>query len=283
MLPTLYHMSSEQTFCELGHYGTEHAHCSQATAQPAGQATASQTAVQHTQAHASTMETPAPVTQLAAAQTQSSPHRMASQAPQQLEAIQAAPDLAAAAESQSELIASQAAELASARQAMLSMLQLLESGLADQDATGTAPQEQQEVQLDPSAQAAVPASAGSLQDLFAQLTQHLTESEPVAAAADELIADQGQLVASQGAELASARQALQLMTNLLEQAASSQPDVATVQQPGTGVLHAPMQLTENNVRRAMQQALAQLQPSIAAPATFNQGVQTQDLQVRSPA
>ena len=160
-------------------------------------------------------------------------------------------------EDQSGLVASQAAELASARQAMQTMLQVLESSLAAETDPAQPGNQQQEVQVKASQPAGAQAS-GSLQDLFVQLTRHLAESEPVAAAADELIADQGQLVLSQAAELASARQAMQLLAQLLEQEAGS----AAVSDSAVQAA-----VPEQDMQQALQQIMALLQPAPSAAIT----------------
>ena len=181
-------------------------------------------------------------------------------------------------EDRSSLVTSQSAELASARQAMQTMLQLLESSLPAEQPAADITAQQQEVQVKASQPASAQAS-GSLQDLFAQLTRHLAESEPVAAAADELIADQGQLVASQAAELASATQAMQLLAQLLETEAADGAAAETGLQsaePAAREQHQPAESREQLLHDDLQQVLALLQArpvSSMAAGTIGQDAQ----------
>ena len=110
-----------------------------------------------------------------------------------------------AGQDQGLVLAAQAAELASARQAMQLMAQLLES----------MPQPTEQPEGLPAGQAAV--SASDVQALLSQLLQ----SPPGATQQQVVDQDQSQMIAAQAAELASARQAMQLLAQLLEQEAGS--------------------------------------------------------------
>ena len=153
-----------------------------------------------------------------------------------------------AAEDQSQIIASQAASLASARQAMQLMLQLLEqSGLSMQDTQAGG-------QATPLVQPAAELSPASIQGLFHQLLHHVTQPQQEALLQDATV-DQSQLLAAQAAELASARQAMQVMLQLLEQQAGN----AAVEGPAEqapGELEVPGQSAGTAaVGVAVQQAL----------------------------
>lgn len=103
-----------------------------------------------------------------------------------------------------ELATAQAAELASARQAVQLMVQLLEQRLDASNREG-----------EPS-MPAVAEAAHMQADSLHQLLQTLVQQLGVPAAAAD-VEDHSQLVASQAAQLASARQAMQTMVQLLEQ------------------------------------------------------------------
>ena len=110
-------------------------------------------------------------------------------------------DVHAPAEEVDQLVAAQAAELASARQAMQLMLQLLE--------------QQQETAAQPPAIPQV--STAEHQAEITALRQQLIEQvshDPMRVTLES--GDQSQRLAAQAAELASARQAMQLLAQLLE-------------------------------------------------------------------
>ena len=116
-----------------------------------------------------------------------------------------------------QLIASQAAALAAARQAMQLMLQLLEqSGFSMEDVAA-------------GAQAATQAANADMQAVSAQSLQHaLQQAAPQATSfsSEHAEVDSSEVIAAQVAELASARQAMQLLAQLLE---SAGPGATTVE------------------------------------------------------
>ena len=103
-------------------------------------------------------------------------------------------------------LAAQAAELASARQAMQLLAQLLESmPQPAEHADNTAPLQ----------------GASSVEGMRELVSQLVLQSQQAAAAPPDVTQNQSELVAAQAAELAAARQAMQLMAQLLEQSPSA--------------------------------------------------------------
>ena len=159
------------------------------------------------------------------------------------------------AEDQSQVIASQAAALASARQAMRLMLRLLESGadVSQLFAAGA-----QTARHAASTQPAL-VSAASLQDVLSQL---LDQASPPAAQPE--VEDQAALLTEQAAELASARQAMQLMLQLLEQqqgdAGASELGVQPLakHRQSTRAVQADTSVVQHDMQQALSHALEQL-------------------------
>ena len=121
-----------------------------------------------------------------------------------------------------QVLAAQAAELVSARQAMQLLAQLLEQG------SGPEPALSQPVPaLEQTSQAV---TAGSMLQLMRQLVEQLSAPPSVTVLPSEVNADQQDLMAAQAAELASAREAMQLMAQLLESGGT-----LSSQQPMEGV------------------------------------------------
>ena len=150
---------------------------------------------------------------------------------------------------QSQVIAAQAAQLAAARQAMQLLAQLLESGADVSQLFETAAQMAGHAVM--SGQQAGPAQDG-LQSVLSQATQ------PATAAGGDFAQDQSELMAAQAAELSSARQAMQLMLQLLEQ----QGAAVAVGEP------APF-----DVRRATDQAAVQTEAPTQAAASLQLSMQ----------
>ena len=203
--------------------------------------------------------------QLAAVSIGAEPQDAMQQMTQQLarsQAVATLPADSAAAPDQSELIASQAAELASARQAMQLMTQLLESTLSEQRTAADTAQPQPAASPDmPSRQVGAPAVA-DLQDLMASIMQQLAPS--ASQTAPDTLADHGQMLAAQAAELASARRAMQLLAQLLEQDVDTQAAPAQLRGHAADSmaqqLEAHGQRAEQSMQEALQQVLAALQP-----------------------
>ena len=185
-------------------------------------ATAVQPSLQDRQTAAATQRIPALLTQVA--------EQLSASAAQ--EAVSSSAD-----QDQSQLMTAQAAELASARQAMQLMAQLLESMPQPTEQTGS-----------PLAgQAAVSAS-----DLQALLSQSQQQAVTQRQAVDQ---EENQVIAAQAGELASARQAMQLLAQLLEQeAGSTAVSTSAVQATGKGSSEDAV-LREAAVELRLQQAL----------------------------
>ena len=163
-------------------------------------------------------------------------------------------------EGQSQLIAAQAAELASARQAMQLMSQLLET-------TERASQQPRDSRADLAA-----ISASNVQALLSQLLQAQPAAMPSLVAPPQTVApDQSQVLAAQAAELASARQAMQLLAQLLEQEAASTAGSTSAVQPIDGPASSEdALLREAAIELRLQQALEMM-----LQAQAGRGVQTQ--------
>lgn len=181
---------------------------------------------------------------------------------QQLASLQAqtATPAAGGVQDQSDVIASQSASLASARQAMQLTVQMLESSLTAGASGETVQTAAETVQASSPEQAAT----GSMSALLQQLTQQLAEPTPA------VFADQRELVASQAAQLALARQAMQAMVQLLEagdpqsEAAASVQQISAHQQISSVNMpvepRTSMHLTEQSMRAVLQDVLAQMTP-----------------------
>ena len=149
---------------------------------------------------------------------------------------------------QSQLLARQAAELASARQAMQLMLQLLQDrGLPAESAGETATGRP---------------SDSDVRELLSRLLQR----QPADGAATQ---DRNEVIAAQAAELASARQAMQLLAQLLEQETVevqvSQAAAQAADQPASqdDASHRG-DATELRLQQALEGMLQQLPGSLAS-------------------
>ena len=181
--------------------------------------------------------------------------------------LQAGSPLDSPTDDQSQLIASQAAALASARQAMQLMLQLLESGGDLSQLFESGAQTAEHAGTQPGQQAA------GTQDLLSQLVQQLSASQ-AAATPPGIFQDQSEQLAAQAAELASARQAMQLMLQLLEQQQAPQDAVAGHQTPAQVARQEAQQAAvqepaDPQLQQALQSILAGLeaQPAMASNST----------------
>ena len=200
---------------------------------------------------------------------------------------QAAPGLQtpipADVQDQSEVIAAQATQLASARQAMQLMLQLLESSTAADSSHAAAAQTGGPSAVAQRSEPAVGPSESDVRDLIGRVQQQLSAQAPALQAVPILVAaNQSELVTAQAAELAAARQAMQLLEQLLEQSAGT-ADVtgADVQlsrpmpsQPVPAGQATGSQMSESSMRQQLQQVLAELQGTtgtIAAPTRSPSG------------
>ena len=200
-----------------------------------------------------------------AAMTPDGVQDLARQVTEQQPALAAA--MTSSPDAQSELVASQAVSLASARQAMQLMLQLLESGWTTAE---------QEADLRP-ASAVGPSEQVALQNLFRQLTTQISQPAAGASAADGpgLAASQADVLTAQAAELASARQAMQLMAQLLELEADGAGMHTTSVLPAShGDGPAPQQ--QPSALEVLHQVLAVLQPTAGPTMPASQLVHTPD-------
>ena len=171
----------------------------------------------------------------------------------------AAPAASSETQDEAQLLASQAAELASARQAMQLMLQLLEqAGVGMQHAQATSQPAEHE------GASAIRQEAQPSAEVHSLLRELLHQMQLTAA--QDVPQDQGQALAAQAAELASARQAMQLMLQLLEQqagaAAADDSAVQASHQTALPAVRTAASVTDVAGQHLPEHTSAQAQPQV---------------------
>ena len=167
---------------------------------------------------------------------------------------------------QERLISSQAAALASARQAMQLMVQLMQSD----DITGASMQSSiDEVQQ------VGPSTAEAMQTNIRQLIDTLSAVQ--LPPQDPAGTDAQAVMTSQAADLAAARQAMQLMLQLLEQSSLSRPEHAPAAegQLSSQLPQPQTDATATHIHQQLREALAEDQSlSLSPAAALEQSMQT---------